>query len=457
MWDGWQDFISPEFTGDQAPEAVFPCFKIRPDSLAGDYAAPVSLFEPGSLADHFGLQLDHFGDSLPLANVTTEAFSSLPFRAYRVIWNEYFRDVDLQDKLDVTKGGGFSYAAENAQFELLRRCWEKDYFTSCRPYAQKGKPVTVPTAVALNLNSIDQPVNPTNVYKSTAGPGLVNAANGQIISTQTTAGETMLVGSIDGPLKLDVSTSYKPEGSFTIQDLRYANTMQKFLEKIMRNGSRYIDTLKSVFGVNVPDSRLQRPEFLGGGRQPFVISEVLQTSETVDSALGTFAGHAITNGSHNWEYFAPEHGVVIGLLSIMPRSGYAHVTRRWLSYKDRFEFPTPDFAHLGEQEVFNYEINGQFTDSDKPMDVFGYQDRFGECKNIPSTVHGQFRIDPALVRFHAARLGTGYNLNADFLQISNSDFIERIFAITDYDPFLVAIQHNISALRPLPRRAIPRL
>ena len=263
----------------------------------------------------------------------------------------------------------------------------------------------------------------------------------------------------DGQMMTGVDTKIDPDNAFSIEDLRYANSLQQYLEKLSRKGSRYIETIKSFFGVTTPDYRLQRPEFIGGGRQPLVISEVLQTNNTPtdETPLGTYAGHGISSGSHNFSYRSTEHGYIIGLMRIVPRSSYMNVMRRDFLKFDKFDFFWPQFAHLGEQAVLKTELNANMAFLNKGVDEFGYQERYAEYKFIPSTVHGNFRKDAILSNFTPARNigGIDQPLNGDFVSMLNTGGFQRVFAIDAYDPFLISVMHNISALRPVPRNSTP--
>ena len=216
----------------------------------------------------------------------------------------------------------------------------------------------------------------------------------------------------------------------------------------------------SHFGVRVPDYRLQRPEFIGGGRQPLVISEVLQTNNnpTDETPLGTYAGHGISSGTHTFNYTATEHGYIIGLMRIVPRTTYMNVVRRDFMKIDRFDFFWPDFAHLGEQEITKTEVNSKFSfDVSENDSTFGYTERYAEYKFIPSSVHGNMKADAILSNFTPARnIGSGLdaaNLNGFFVSMENTAGFERIYAIEECDPYLVQIHHNITAYRPVPRNS----
>ena len=249
------------------------------------------------------------------------------------------------------------------------------------------------------------------------------------------------------------------EALATINEFREANALQRFLEKLSRSGSRYIEYVKMIFGETSSDSRLQRPEYLGGGRAPLVISEVLSTFDNTGGGLpqGTMSGHGIAVGNTNgFTQKFNEHGYIIGLMSVLPRTGYQQGLEKHFTRFDQFDFPIPDFAHLGEQEVKNKEIYAAYDEAVDLNDVtFGYQSRYSECKFKNSTSHGDFRTNLAFYtmdRIFASRP----NLGANFVE---ADPTTRVFAIDDpeIDHLWCQIHHNISAVRPLPYSGTPSL
>ena len=427
VWDNWQKFISPNFDEITTPDIVFPCFK--PSNVSSGNQVNINVLNEGSLADYLGCCFPSGGLA---ATANSEIrISALPFRAISLIWNEFYRDQDLQPEINIRKGDGFNYADDFSLLDFRRANWEKDYFTTARPWAQKGGAASVP-------------VDAGDIVRTATGEPVSSAAvtiyNGKMVTEDT----------------LDPLTF---NDGFSIEDLRYANSLQQYLEKLSRKGSRYIETIKSFFGVTTPDYRLQRPEFIGGGRQPLVISEVLQTNNTStdETPLGTYAGHGISSGSHNFSYRSTEHGYIIGLMRIVPRTSYMNVMRRDFLKFDKFDFFWPQFAHLGEQAVLKTELNANMAFLNKGVDEFGYQERYAEYKFIPSTVHGNFRKDAILSNFTPARNIGGIDqvLNGDFVSMLNTGGFQRVFAIDAYDPFLISVMHNISALRPVPRNSTP--
>jgi len=263
----------------------------------------------------------------------------------------------------------------------------------------------------------------------------------------------------NGSLYADLSKGLNVDAN--INDVRTAFQLQKWMERSARAGSRYVEQILAFFGVRSSDARLQRPEYLGGGRSPVVISEVLQTSHTIDdvSPQGNMAGHGISAAPQNGcKYKVEEHGYIIGIMSVMPRTAYQDGTPRHFFRNNRYDFYWPTFAHLGEQPVFNKEIYQNYLyDGDDPdnLDTFGYQSRYCEYKYIPSSVHGDFREN--LDIWHMGRkFNSRPYLNKNFV---TADPTKRVFAVTDLtqDELWVQCYNQVKAVRPMPRFGEPGL
>lgn len=424
IWEDWEKFITGGVDGTEAP--AFPYI-----SLA---EADRNLVAVGTLADYLGVPAGESDITTP----NTYPISALPFRAYQLIWNEYYRDQTLQDPAGVLKTSGTITALEkDAITTLRRRCWEKDYFTSALPFAQRGPAVQLPADIQydtfLTLKSGGNPAT---------GPVTANNTSGAFLDNN---GNAIDVENIDS---LGV----------TINDLRRATRLQSWLERNARAGSRYVEQIFSHFGVKSSDARLQRPEFLGGSKQPVVMSEVLNTSGA--GVQGNMAGHGVSVGSgFNVNKFFEEHGFVVGIMSVLPRTAYMQGLPRIFNKFDKFDYFFPEFANIGEQEVKNREIYWN-TDpaGENPAyneETFGYQSRYAEYKFVNSSVHGDFRSN--LNYWHMARLfGVPPTLNEDFVA---SDPTKRIFAVDDpnIDDLYVQIYHDFKAIRPMPVFGTPTL
>lgn len=437
----------------------------------------------GSLLDHMGFPTVEVFDTDAIES-NSEPLSSLPFRAYQLIYNEYFRNQNVQDEIDFSYGSGLETLANIRKlFEFRYKCWEKDYFTSCLPWQQRGEAVQLPlttgdVSVVAELqgnvvankfrattgantqqmdlklvpdeNSINKHYLGTDAYMT-----LQNVQNAQLEGTATiTSGELRFSGANIG----------------TISDLRYCLRLQQWLENNARCGSRYIEQILAHFGVMSSDSRLQRPELLGGGKIPLIFSDVPQTSSTdQESVQGNLAGKGMLYGkTGGFKKYFEEHGILMGICCMIPRTSYSQGIPRYWRAMDKTDFYFPEFAHLSEQAVLNSEIyynpcvaSPAPTSEDYangPDGVFGYQGRYTEYRYIPSTIHGEMRA--GLQYWHFGRI-------FDELPRLNSTFVEadsrvNVFAIDDIangkdDPFVAQIHLDIKAVRPLPKFAVPSL
>ena len=429
VWDDWQNFI----TGgeDGLDESVFPMMPIGDGQKA--------LISKGTLWDYMGL---------PVSDGTTTITQSLnvsmlPFRAYHTIFNEYYRDQNLRAKVEFSTGA-YDSGDVTTLLGIKRRCWERDYFTSCLPWAEKGGEVEIP---------IEGSIEFVPSYKTTA-LGLGTAANGD---TKLVSGQFRDASS--NALGLDnlESDTYDIDGvSVTVNELRRSLRLQRWLERNARAGSRYIEQILAHFGVRSSDARLQRPEYLGGGKTPIVISEVLATNQSADVDLGTMGGHGVGVGTTNsfTKYFE-EHGIIMGILSIIPKGAYQDNVPKMFSKDDKFDYYWPEFANLGEQEVLRRElIHYWYSDWDSDQ-LFGYQSRYAEYKFKPSTVHGDFKDD--MDYWHMARQFSSKPVLND--AFTRCDPTHRIFAVTDpaVHKIYVQLYNDVKAIRPMPIFGTPTI
>ena len=401
----------------------------------------------GSLADYLGLPVKNFNINTNFQIPESLAFSQMPFRAYHTIYNEYYRDQNLEDEVEVKKDSGienFSWLPTTNEWKfqasvMRKRAWEKDYFTSALPNTQRGTPMSIPVqgdaAVYANTNGQkryleigDGFLANTNPNLGIKGTGLMPVTGNDIFADLT-----------------NVSTA-------TINELRQAFQIQRWLERSARSGARYTEVLQSFFGVRPRDSRLQRPEFLGGGKMPLSISEVLQTSETSNTPLGEFAGHGITYGSTvKFRKFFEEHGIIMGIMSVLPRTAYCQGMPKLFTKFDKYDYFWQEFAHLGEQEIKNEEIYFDPNAADN-KGTFGYTARYNEYRYIPDTVHGNM-LD-SLSYWHMARMFPSRPaLNAAFIK---ADPTNRIFPVQDATHKLIIQTHaQLKAIRPVPKYGDP--
>ena len=483
VWNGWQDFITGgEYRRTQKLPNAAPAY---PTIYFGgkDNNAQIQrvrqlmkgAFCPGSLADYLGFPVgpadvvsgssdlsvyDMYAVGSDLHDVEIDA---LPFRAYQLIWDEYYRDENLQDPVDIMAGrsGRLSLSSVGVDklLSLHRRAWEKDYFTAALPWPQAGEDVSLP------LHG-DAPVSVSGdtVYASTGYPNpsqsvpettnVMTGAAGTASSKQP-----LIVGNVPVTLQSEGKADLSSVSAATINELRRAVRAQEFLEKSARGGQRYIEQLFSFFGVRSSDARLQRPEYLGGGKSPVIVSDVQQTSQTTEgedaSPQGNLSGQAVSvQSSHSFKRKFEEHGYIIGIMSVLPRTAYMQGMPRKFQKFDRFDYYWPQFANLGEQEILNSELYMNGSDN-KNNDTFGYTPRYAEYKYLPSRVCGDFR--DTLAYWHMARIFKDRpNLNGDFVTCQPDD---RIFAYTgkDFQKLWVNLHHNISAVRPMPVYGTPVL
>ena len=431
LWEGWEDFITnPLSTDNPAP-------RYSPQSTI-----PV---EVGSIADYLGY---------PTGIIPNEHyFNPLPYAAYNLIYNEYYRDQNLQDELPCKLVDGLNDLGDIGDPFITypyRRAWNKDYFTSALPEPQKGEAVTLPLGASADINYVNN--SKTLAYDTNGNPLVDGLNNATVYSTANG------LKSNNKDVSLDVSDSLEVDLSsataITVEDLRRATRLQEWLEINARGGTRYIESIQNHFGVKSPDARLQRPEYLGGGKSNISFSEVLQTSSSDQTTpQGNMAGHGINVGNSNRmdNVTFTEHGFIIGIFSVMPDTAYINTTPRWSFRFDPLDYLWPKFAQLGEQPVYRKEVNGSAINGDE---VFGYQSRYAEYKYNHNTVHGEFKTN--LDFWHMARKVENPVLNLSFIKC---DPDQRVFAVTDQelDKMYIHMFHRINARRPLPRYNIPTM
>lgn len=452
LWNEWETFITGGPDGTAQP--VFPALKVG--------SKDADLLKNGTLADYMGIP----DLSAKVAGQGAAHFNALPFRAYAMIWNEYYRDQNLQEPIPYSTASGVF--ADNPELTnlltLRRRAWEKDYFTSALPWAQKGDPVKIPIGDRAPLEfDVDGTTIDNHPRWSATGVNLSGEDN--VYSTQTPNGSTSYnQGATPLPGTTTIGVAYDPRDTLyadlssatatTINDLRTAVRLQEWFEANARGGSRYIEQILSHFNVKSSDSRLQRPEFLGGNRSPVHFSEVLQTSESAETPQANMAGHGVAGGvTPEFSRFFEEHGLVITIMSVLPRTAYQQGLPRLFHKYDRYDYFWPSFAHLGEQEIWNSEIYYDPDELGVNEQTFGYTPRYSEYKYVPSSVHGEFR--DSLSYWHMSRIFANRpQLNAQFIE---SDPTNRVFAVTDpgVEKLWVSLYHDLKAIRPMPKYGTP--
>jgi hypothetical protein len=415
IWDGWEKFITNTKDGGALP--AHPAINVTGVNYS-------------KLHDYFGIPKPPLGSDVNI--------NALPFAAYQRIVNEYYRDQNLMPDEPSELQNGINI--EPAIWELHYRCWEHDYFTSALPFAQKGDPVELPLGtfndVEVFVDNGGVIVDPNTVLDGTPNDVTVtyDNANDPGIGANT----------------LYAQTSSLINNAPLINDLRTAIKIQGWLEKQARGGSRYTENTRTQWGVISPDARLQRPEYVGGVKTAVVISEVLNTTGTVDAPQGNMAGHGFgVIQSKNASYYSTEHGWLIGIMSVMPKTAYQDgISKHFQTKSDPFDYPWPDLANLGEEAINNQEVWAYGLDG-----VFGYTPRYANSKFELNRVAGQFRT--TLDTWHLGRkFASAPKLNEDFV-VANPD--TRIFAVTDpeEDHLYCHVLNKISVKRKLPKYGTP--
>lgn len=577
IWEDFEKWINPK-TG--TTDIVPPKLTVENLSASG---AIYGNFAPKTLADYLGV---NFGlnaeDQSNLITFTTKmatifplgfTISSLPFRAYQQIYNDWFIDLNNVDTANFSKASGVEVlgnddtadaALESALLKLRYRAWEHDYFTSALPEPQRGPDVnafdggtgeggtisgleiTGSGLVEANINNISTQLNVTDLafeYSSDGGATYLvssgewmaqefyselgvstpvqakdlydaggirfyigeaidddgycdifatNHTNGTTITlpktgtkrarirpqktqTKSSAFESLGTATISGSdIANSLSVSASGEGgsfeipAVTVEELRIRMQMQSFLERNEVGGSRYTEMLYAHWGVKDPDGRLQRSEFIGGCKQPIVISDISQTVNTDDEPLGAYGGQGTSSSAGKTIKFrVPEHGYIIGITTIVPRSGYSQGIHPMWTRFDRLDYYWPSFAHLGEQEVKYREL--MFTGIN-PEDTFGYQQRYAEYKSSTDEVHGDMK--GSLAHWHMSRIFDTPTSSDDMPKLSeffttpqdsDSDALSRVwpvestgFEVLNADHFVLDIFQHVFASRRMPKYATPR-
>nr|WNN13122.1 MAG: major capsid protein [Microviridae sp.] len=471
VWQDWERFISgPEKPSyDSQGKPIWDPDPVHPYATL-NMVQDINDWTTSSLADYLGFPVIKKSekDQYTVSQLNPKfKIDTLPFRAYQKIYNDWYRDENLIDKPAPIMGSDKENVS-NFNYWLLKlrsRAWKKDYFTSALPFPQRGEDVLLPLVdtqtgeTNADGGKITAPITGSGSLQFYGGAGQVTKNTPETMAGPLVAGNKNLTLNMDFQgnswMKADLSNLR----SSTIIEIRRAFALQKWFENSARLGARYIEQMLSHFGVKSSDARLQRPEFIGGCSTPLVVDSVTQTSESGSTPQGTLAGNATAIGGESiCDYYCEEHCIIMGLLTVRPQNQYILGIPRQFSMFERFDFPFPEFANIGEQAIKRKELYIPFSGeaSYKSEDIFGYTPRYSEFKFIPSTIHGEFQ-DTLNYWTMARKFGATTKLNQSFIDITESkESNQRPFAYQgDEDNYLVQLNFDVTAVRPLPYYSIP--
>lgn len=432
VWDNFPKFLGEQDNPGDSTDYTMPTM----DAPAG------TGYATGSLQDYMGIpigiaELEHRSDFL---------------RAYNLIWNIWFRDQNLQDSVVVDKDDG---PDDPADYVLLKRCKRHDYFTSGLPWPQKGDAITLPLGTYAPVE-LDPTLNQYQITRQTTDHAIIQTSVLQSAPAtaylRDTGGTTVVIDPGD-TLRVDLSSAT----SATINSIRQAFQLQILLERDARGGTRHQEIIRAHFGVESPDARMQRPEYLGGGRAPVNIHPVPQMSQSDTTQQGTMGAFGTASFSgHGFTKSFTEHTLLIGLVCVSADLTYQQGLARMWSRSTKWDHYWPALAHLGEQGILNKELYAQ-NDANDDL-IFAYQERWAEYRYKESLITGLFRSTAAssLDAYHLSQeFGSLPTLNSTFIQ--ETPPMDRVVAVPAEPDFILDAVHNLVCARPMPVFGVPGL
>jgi len=444
VWENWEKFMGAQDNPGDSTSFLIP----TKDTIGGGGSGI------GSINDYMGIP----------TGVPNLTHNTLPFRAYNLVFNTWFRDENLVDSLDVPMDDGPDAGTEYA---IRKRGKRHDYFTSSLPFAQKGDAVDIPFALSApvtltnpqNIGVVSDGSSPSSQFGNLAG--LAFPATSAEWTAPTVAanavwantGMQVDVGNATGTADLSAAST------INVNLLRESITLQQLLEKDARGGTRYTEIVRAHFGVVSPDARLQRPEYLGGGTQPLNVMAVPNTAGDAEVQASLTAYGTVTGSGHGWRKSFTEHGVILGLVSMRADLNYQQGLERMWSRESRYDFFWPTFANLGEQIIKNKEIYAQGSaDAVADEEAFGYQERYAEYRYKPNRITGLFRSTAlsSLDVWHLAQeFGSLPTLDQTFIE--EDPPVDRVIAVPSEPHLLLDTFMRYRCARPIPVNSVPGL